>query len=353
MVGRPRVPRYEDKTDQYLFGHKVLPSILFKQPEIVAELLKPNAAEFLTALWDEYAAEWGIAGGDHTVKVKWFASSDGALAVLIDLPVPHMVPEPHGAVLLVRPVRAYFPLELASETDVRSYERASWYRLSSQPEREAQQRRPGYVGEWTADGAHRNHGFLILDVKKILLAVSHIVGVVDDWKVITNEEAQRTFPSDLSSISVRVPEVPLPPAIARELGDQVQSILKGALDDRSKREAGKAIADLVRQYRQQYGDASAEITLHTKHVVRLFLECGDYTKAYDIASEWGRFCLSERGTRAPETHIAYTWLARVLRADPRLPEEERIKRSDIRIRMRNRLPGGIRKDLPGADSLEE
>jgi hypothetical protein len=345
----PIIGRYEHKTDQYMFGHRVLPYLLYHEPALLQEILADDAAAQLKKVWDHYTQTWKVEGGDHTVAVKWYGNDDGALAVLVDLPNPTSVPDPHGAVIVLSPERAYFPMERASDADVLTFERGSWFRVSNDATSWTEQGRPAYMGEWTADGAHRNHGFTQARWSKILLGLSSIIGTDDLWKELTDEEWESMRPIDLALIPVRMPERALSSELVQAIDDEVQAILRTAVDAESSRRAALVLSDHLRALRRQHGNNSAEITLHMAHVVRLLLEAGDFLRAHDVAADWGKYCIAERGSRAPETRIAYTWLARTILADHRFSKEEREKRASLRTRMRDRLPGGMRHDLPGAD----
>lgn len=79
---------------------------------------------------------------------------------------------------------------------------------------------------------------------------------------------------------------------------------------------------------------------------------GDIDRAELYNEDQRYFCHEFRGSRSPETAISYTSWARIVASDPRGSEEYKEKRLRLIHAMRDRLPGGVRRDLPGADDPE-
>ncbi len=349
MEPLPSIPQRPGKSEQYLFGHIVLPKLLFERADVLSTLTSEDPAQAVQDLWDGYAQQWGKVPRTYELRARWYRHDTGGLAIAIDLPEPADVPEPHGVLMVFQPVRAFFVIERTSQQNLEKYLRTAWVRLSSDGQQTPIPSHAGFLCEWTADGAHRNYRYVAVNVGSMLTKVSSLVGVDGKWE----EVAPSTIaPDELGAASVRVPERCMDPTERQKLEARVREILKGAVDVRSKRAAVEHLLATLHDAQLHHGNDLTEITLHRQHVIALMIELGDLDRADLYNEDWRYFCHEYRGSRAPETAISYTSWARIIAADPRTSSEYKDKRLRLIHAMRDRLPGGIRPDLPGADDPE-
>lgn len=330
-----------DKSDIYMFGHVVLPTLLYEKPEVILRLGQEDGLTALSELYRAYATSWG---GDPVLTgavIRRYRSSSGLVAIAIDLPRPTVVPEPHAVVMVTAPERLFVVVEKAGEDHIRRHRSETWVVMSSETEPTLPGDRFGYVCSWHPDRSHFNHGLLKLDVMTVLSRVSKIFDRTDVWEVCAS------VPTEITPIHVM--HRPLPEDAVRELQASVNDIVSWASTAKDKINAATQLTQLIRTYRKKYGDWSAEITLHHRDIVRLYLEAGEYDHAQSVASQWVRFCHRYRGNRAPETRIAYTWTARAYAADVTMAPDEAQRRVDAQLRVRNAMSQSFDTSLPGAD----
>ena len=144
----------------------------------------------------------------------------------------------------------------------------------------------------------------------------------------------------------------MPAEDRQRLDRRVAEIMQSAVDEPSTRSAIEELLATLHDAQLVHGNAYSEITLHRKSVIELMIRIGDYDRADLYDEDWRYFCHEYRGSRSPETAISYTSWARIVVADPRNSQEYKEKRLRLILAMRDRLPGGIRRDLPGADDPE-
>ena len=349
MTSFPTIPRRGGKNDQYAFGHQVLPTLLFKHTDVLAGLATDDPAAFVEAAWNTYARQWSMEPKPRDVRVRWYRQDKGGLAAAIDLPAPDEVPDPHGLLLVMQPVRAFFVIERTSQQNIEKYLRTAWVRLSSDGPDSATPDHAGFLCEWTADGGHRNYRYVAVNVGSMLTKVSSLLGMEGKWESVDPSEIS---PNDVVGAPVRIPERLLNVEEQRRLDRRVDEIMQGAVDVVTTRNAVEELLSTLHDAQLVHGNDFSEITLHRKKAIELMIRCGDLDRAELYAEDWRYFCHEYRGSRAPETAISYTSWARIVAADPRSTTEHKEKQLRLIHAMRDRLPGGIRADLPGADDPE-
>lgn len=349
MSGLPTIPRRGGKNDQYAFGHLVLPTLLFEHPEVLAGLATEDPAAFVEEAWNTYARQWSMESKPREVRVRWYRQEKGGLAAAIDLPAPNEVPDPHGVLLVIQPVRAFFVIERTSDANLQKYMRTAWVRMSSDGPTTSTPNQAGFLCEWTADGGHRNYRYVAVNVGSMLTKVSSLLGLDGKWEAVDPSVVSQ---DDLASAPLRVPERQLPAEEQRRLDRRVDEIMKGAVDGATTRSAVEELLSTLHDAQLIHGNDFSEITLHRRKAIELMIRSGDLDRAELYDEDWRYFCHEYRGSRAPETAISYTSWARIVAADPRTSTEHKEKQLRLIHAMRDRLPGGIRRDLPGADDPE-
>ena len=176
MQDFPVIEKRRGKSGQYMFGHIVLPRLLFEHPELLSHLASEDPAQAAAAIWQSYAEQWGLPSVDPEIRVRWYRNTDGGLAVAIDLPQPEEVPEPHGVLLVLKPERAFFVIERTSPENLQKYLRTAWVRMSSDGGESSTPNHAGFLCEWTGDGGHRNYRYVALNVGSMLTKVNALVG---------------------------------------------------------------------------------------------------------------------------------------------------------------------------------
>jgi hypothetical protein len=342
------ISKRAEKSDIYMFGHVVLPTLLYEHPELAVRIGLEDGLAYLEELYKAYVASWGGTSTLVGTVIRRYRSTGGLIAIVIDLPKPQVVPEPHAAVLVLSPERLYFVVEKAGEDHIRRHRSEAWVVMSSTAEPSLPGDRYGYVCTWLPDRSHFNHALLKLDVKTILDCVSTVLDTQGPWTLCD----VHTF-VNMTQLSVHAPihamHRPLPKEEATSLAMAVASITSSAHTAAEKSAAAMQITNLIKQARAKYGEWSAEITLHNAAVIRLYLEAGDDQRAVNVAKQWVKYCHRYRGSRAPETRIAYTWSARAYIADRTLSPDDKQRRVDAQLRVRNAVSQTMDTTLPGAE----
>lgn len=154
-------------TVQYHFGHRVLPSLGFQNPVgFLSTVAGPTGQQLLQEVWEHVRAHFGIETERATPEFpieKFMIGED--CAVLIELPPPQRSAEPYFVVFATRlpesadspppptPPRArYFTLEKGvaelAELAVLLPDDSGMLHAMTET----------VLGEWTAEGDHRNYG---------------------------------------------------------------------------------------------------------------------------------------------------------------------------------------------------
>lgn len=313
-----------NKSSAYMFGHVVLPKLFYETPDAV--LSQPEI-----------------------VAVRHYRNGEGVVVAALDLPKPTTVPEPHGVVMVLSPERLYFVLERASEDHIRRHRAESWLVMSSDAPMMSPSDHIGYLCSWLPDRSHFNHTLVKLHIDAVLQQVAKTLGTTSDWVRCETSDLDPSIYAELGTRPVHAFERPLPPEASQWLRDEVTRIVGNANTAKEQSDAAGAIMALIRKARALYGERSAEITLLHRTVLRLYLEAGDQERAVNVCVMWVKYCHRFRGSRAPETHLAYTWSARIWSMDRSLTPEQRRNRIENRLGVRNMLVGGVDCELPGGD----
>lgn len=309
------------KSSAYMYGHVELPKLFYETPEAIAGM----------------------------PAVRHYRNGEGVVVAAIDLPKPAAVPEPHGVIMVLAPERLYFVLERASDDHIRRHRAESWLVMSSDAAPMSPSDHIGYLCSWLPDRSHFNHTLVKLHIDPVLQQVAKTLGTTSDWTRCERSDLDPSVYADLGTRPVHAFERPLPPEASQWLRDEVDRIVGAAHTAKEKGDAASALMVLIRKARALYGERCAEITLWHRTVLQLYLDAGDHERAVNVCVMWVKYCHRFRGSRAPETHLAYTWSARIWSADTSLTVEQRRNRVENRLGVRNMLVGGVDSSLPGGD----
>jgi len=132
----------QDKPDDthYIFAHKALPSLLFTRQEALFRAFENRGQSFVEDLWAEVAKTTGVDADSRNKELKYSKENISGINVyVIKLPPPKAMAEAYYVALLEKDKKPrYFTLELT-------------YKGSSCAD-------STMLGEWLAEGRHRNYG---------------------------------------------------------------------------------------------------------------------------------------------------------------------------------------------------
>jgi hypothetical protein len=141
----------EPREQHYRVAYWLLPSLFFHNTEAtLAALSQHDANERLRGLWTLHSNELRASAADVEptgLTVELFSLSDSSLIVVISMPAPEC------------PLEAYFGAALCSLMSDEARDRTLVVRyFTLERTVESSGTSLTVMGEWTADGAHINHG---------------------------------------------------------------------------------------------------------------------------------------------------------------------------------------------------
>jgi len=141
------------RTQHYEFAHGALPHLAHTNaPQVLAILNGPDGQRYLNDLWNKAGSRVGAAGayGDGVPRCVVSATGNNGLVAAIHMPAPNQLAEAFITLIMAR----------FADPESSSLDHLSWVRYFTLEH--GLDHRSGasctFVGEWTADGRHRNLG---------------------------------------------------------------------------------------------------------------------------------------------------------------------------------------------------
>ena len=144
----------EQPSQHYVFAHRALPSVVFREKEWAVSVLNGNdAARFVHDLWEQVGATLPAeARSDPTgLSVRTEGTGNGLL-VFVEMPEPRESAEAHEIVIAAKCANPSLPT-----LDDLQYVRYFTVERGVDGTTEAPMR---FLCEWAENGVHRNHGAL-------------------------------------------------------------------------------------------------------------------------------------------------------------------------------------------------
>lgn len=338
-----------DKSVAYAVEHVVLPHLLLHMPGTFQQLLQCCPEAFADRLWEAVAQSRGEPQAPvQPCRVSLLVQEQRGLALIVDFPVPTVMPEAFMAVMLLAPQRRYFVVEHTAEQISRKHRRAfSWVEPAS-PVATDPRRSLGWLCEWLPDGSRRNYQMVdYADTEDVMQHVNQWIGLSGTWDRVV-EMAEACASLDLVHVPERMQEEPLDQALAgmiqsyiKKITSMVPTTLQGY------HERALAIRRFIEEGVHAYGHGYTEITLHTMSAIELLLAAHATAEASALVIMWQNFCHRYRGNLAPETMLSHAAAALVSALDVDVADQ----RAGVEhwMRFRDTFKPRMQRNLPGAD----
>lgn len=347
----PEIAMRRGKSMRYMLGHVLLPELLLRHPAIIQSLVADDGLARLHHLRDVYARRWQISDVDECLALRYFLAHDGAVSIVVTMPDPVGVPEPHYVMMYLLPVRRILVLERASVHHLERFRRQGWRIMSSDIPQGVTSDQAAYLCEWTHDGNHFNYGLVELTEASITDRISDVFGVQREWSEVQAQTLSRRLQAVTDVSPVRAEARPLPEEERRSLNALIDTIVREAqnVEVFERGDYALRVIGAIEDVKRRTGNVHTDTTIRLGEAIRLFADAELYDKARDLVTAWIGMAHAMRGSRSPEVRIAYAYEAWIAARERSNWDEHLRDYIAVRLNVRDSIGGVMRTDMPGAN----